>query len=107
MTDEQYRSHIKNVDYEELDIGEDEKALLTRKTLEQSGQKQDITMFVSARKAYFFECTLMGNYERQRGEEIILQIWKIVESEAKKGTSLSFVGSEKAAYSPYEGWPVL
>ena len=86
LTDEQYRSHIKNVNYEELDIGEGEKVLLTRKTLEQSGQRQDITMFISARKAYFFECTLMGNYESSEVKKLILQIWKIVESEAKKGT---------------------
>jgi len=86
LTDEQYRSHIKNVNYEELDIGEGEKVLLTRKTLEQSGQRQDITMFISARKAYFFECTLMGTYESSEVKKLILQIWKIVESEAKKGT---------------------
>jgi hypothetical protein len=86
LTDEEYRGHLKNVNYEELDIGEGEKVLLTRKTLEQSGQRQDITMFISARKAYFFECTLMGAYESSEVKKLILQIWKIVESEAKKGT---------------------
>jgi hypothetical protein len=85
LTDEEYRSHLKNVNYEELDIGGGEKILLTRKTLEQSGQRQDITMFISARKAYFFECTLMGTYESSEVKKLVLQIWKIVESEAKKG----------------------
>jgi hypothetical protein len=85
LTDERYQSHIKNVNYEELDIAKDEKALLTRKTIEQSEQQQDITMFICARKDYFFECTLMGNYESNEVKKLILQIWKIVESEAKKG----------------------
>jgi hypothetical protein len=84
LTDEQYQSHLKNINYEELDMGEGEKVLLTRKTLEQSGQRQDITMFISARKAYFFECTLMGTYESSEVKKLILQIWKIVESETKK-----------------------
>ncbi len=85
LTDEKYRSYIKNVAYESLDIGEGEKALITRKTIEQGGQKQDVTSFVSARKAYFFECTLMGTYENSEVKKLILQIWKIIESEAKKG----------------------
>jgi len=85
LTDDEYRGHLKNVNYEELDIGEGEKVLLTRKTLEQSGQRRDITMFISARKAYFFECTLMGAYESSEVKKLILQIWKIVESEVKKG----------------------
>jgi len=85
LTDDEYRGHLKNVNYEELDIGEGEKVLLTRKTLEQSGQRRDITMFISVRKAYFFECTLMGAYESSEVKKLILQIWKIVESEVKKG----------------------
>jgi hypothetical protein len=84
LTDEQYQRHIKNVEYEELDIGDGERVLLSRKTLEESGQK-DITMFISARKTYFFECTLMGSYNDSELKKLILQIWKIVESEAKKG----------------------
>jgi hypothetical protein len=84
LTDDKYRSYIKNVKYEPLDIGKGEKALLTRKTIEQGGQKQDITTFISARNAYFFECTLMGNYENNEAKKLIIQIWKIVESEARK-----------------------
>ncbi|OGP55423.1 MAG: hypothetical protein A2Y65_12480 [Deltaproteobacteria bacterium RBG_13_52_11] len=86
LTDEKYKSHIKNVAYEELEIAKDEKALLTRKTIEQAGQKQDVTTFVSARKDLFFECTLMGNYNDSDVKKLVLQIWKIVESEAKKGS---------------------
>lgn len=86
LTVENYKGNVKNVEYEALDLEKGEKALVTRKTLEQGGQKQDVTSFVSARKAYFFECTLMGNYESSEVKKLILQIWKIVESEVKKGT---------------------
>jgi hypothetical protein len=85
LTDEKYRSYIKDVTYEQLDIGAGEKALLTRKTIEQGGRKQDVTTFISVRKDYFFECTLMGTYESSEVKKLILQIWKIVESEDKKG----------------------
>jgi hypothetical protein len=85
LTDEKYKSHIKNIDYEELEIAKDEKALLTRKTIEQGNQKQDVTTFISERKDYFFECTLMGSYNDSDVQKLVLQIWKIVESEAKKG----------------------
>jgi hypothetical protein len=85
LTDGKYRSYIKDVTYEPVDIGAGEKALLTRKTLEQGGRKQDVTTFISARDAYFFECTLLGNYESSEVKKLILQIWKIIESEAKKG----------------------
>jgi len=84
LKDEEYKKYIKEVDYKDIEIASGEKALVTRKTLEQGGQKQDVTSFVSARKAYFFECTLMGNYESSEVKKLILQIWKIVESEAKK-----------------------
>jgi hypothetical protein len=86
LKDEEYKKYIKEVDYKDIEIASGEKALVTRKTIEQGGQKQDVTSFVSARKAYFFECTLMGAYERSEVKKLILQIWKIVESEAKKGT---------------------
>ena len=86
LKDEEYKKYIKEVDYKDIEIASGEKALVTRKTLEQGGQKKDVTSFVSARKAYFFECTLMGNYESSEVKKLILQIWKIVESEAKKGT---------------------
>jgi hypothetical protein len=85
MTDEQYQSHIKNVAYEELAIAKGEKALLSRKTIEQSGQKQDVTTFVSARETYFFECTLMGSYGQNEVKKLVLQIWKIVEAGIKQG----------------------
>jgi hypothetical protein len=85
LTDAKYQSYIKDVKYEPLDIGEEEKALLTRKTIEQGGQKQDVTTFISARKAYFFECTLMGTYDDNAVKKLILQIWKIVEADTKKG----------------------
>jgi hypothetical protein len=85
LKDEEYKKYIKQVDYKDIEIAEGEKALVTRKTIEQGGQKQDVTSFVSARKAYFFECTLMGTYESSEVKKLILQIWKIVESEAKKG----------------------
>jgi len=84
LKDEEYKKYIKEVDYKDIEIASGEKALVTRKTLEQGGQKKDVTSFVSARKAYFFECTLMGNYESSEVKKLILQIWKIVESEAKK-----------------------
>lgn len=85
LKDEEYKQFIKEVDYKDIDIGEGEKALVTRKTIEQGGQKKDVTSFVSSRKAYFFECTLMGNYESSEVKKLILQIWKIVESETKRG----------------------
>jgi hypothetical protein len=85
LKDEEYKKYVKEVDYKDIDIAEGEKALVTRKTIDQGGQKLDVTTFVSARKTYFFECTLMGNYNDGEVRKLILQIWKIVESEAKKG----------------------
>jgi hypothetical protein len=84
LKDEEYKKYVREVDYKDIDVGEGEKALVTRKTIEQNGQKQDVTSFVSARKVYFFECTLMGTYENSDVKKLILQIWKIVESEVKK-----------------------
>jgi len=86
LKDKEYEQYIKEVVYKEIDITKDEKALLTRKTLEQTGQKQDVTTFVSARRNYFFECTLIGSYEDNEVKELVLRIWKIIESEGKKGT---------------------
>jgi hypothetical protein len=86
LTDEAYPSLIKNVLYKEVDIAKDEKALLTRKTLEQGEQKPKITTsFISSRKHYLFECNLIGDYTETEVQKLILQIWKIIESEGKKG----------------------
>jgi hypothetical protein len=86
LKDEKYQQYIKEVVYEGLDIAKDEKALLTRKTLKQGEQQQDVTTFVSARKTYLFECTLIGRYKDSEVKKLILQIWKIIESEEQKGT---------------------
>jgi hypothetical protein len=86
LTDEEYKKFIKKVVYEEIDITKDEKALLTRKTIQQGGQKQDVTTFVSARGEYLFECTLIGEFTDREVQKLTLQIWKIIESEEKKGT---------------------
>jgi hypothetical protein len=85
LKDEKYQQYIKEVVYEELDITKDEKALLTRKTLKQGEQQQEVTTFVSAKKTYLFECTLLGGYEESKVRKLILQIWKIIESEEQKG----------------------
>jgi hypothetical protein len=84
-TDKEYQQYIKKVVYEEIDITKDEKALLTRKTIQQGKQKQDVTTFVSARGTYFFECTLIDEYTDREVKKLILEIWKIIESEEKKG----------------------
>jgi heme-degrading monooxygenase HmoA len=86
LTDEAYPSLIKNVLYKEVDIAEDEKALLTRKTLEQGEEKPKITTsFISSRKHYLFECNLIGDYTETEVQKLILQIWRIIESEEQKG----------------------
>jgi hypothetical protein len=85
LKDEEYKKYIKEVDYKDINIAEGEKALVTRKTIEQGNQKLDVTTFISARKDCFFECTLTGSYNDSEVKKLILQIWKIVESEAKKG----------------------
>lgn len=85
LTDKAYQQYIKKVVYEEIDITKDERALLTRKTIQQGEQKQDVTTFVSARGNYLFECTLIGDYTDSKVKKLILQIWKIIESEEKKG----------------------
>lgn len=85
LKDKEYQQFLKKVVYEEIDITKDEKALLTRKTIQQGKQKQDVTIFVSARGKYLFECTLIGGYTDSEVKKIILQIWKIIESEEKKG----------------------
>ena len=82
--DKAYQEYIKRVVYEEIDVADDEKALLTRKTLAQAGQKQNVTTFVSARKNTFFECTLIGDYSDREVKKLILQIWKHIESEVKE-----------------------
>lgn len=85
LKDKEYQQYIKQVVYKEIDITKDEKALLTRKTIKQGKQKQDVTIFVSAREKYLFECTLIGGYTDDEVKKLILQIWKMIESEKKKG----------------------
>ena len=85
LTDKAYQQYVKKVVYEEIDITKDERALLTRKTIQQGEQKQDVTTFVSVRGNYVFECTLIGDYTDSKVKKLILQIWKIIESEEKKG----------------------
>jgi hypothetical protein len=84
LMDKKYQQSFKNVAYEEIDITKDEKALLTKKTIQQDEQQQDFTAFVSVRGSYLFECTLIGGYSDRKVKKIILQIWKIIESEKKK-----------------------
>jgi len=86
LKDKEYQQFLKKVVYEEIDITKDEKALLTRKTIQQGERKQDVTIFVSARQKYLFECTLIGGYTDREVKTLILQIWDIIESEEKKGT---------------------
>lgn len=85
LKDKEYKQSIKDVIYKDIEIEGGEKAQLTRKTIAQGGQKRDVTTFASAKKTYFFDCTLIGNYEDSEVKKLILQIWKIVESEVKKG----------------------
>ena len=85
LKDKAYEQYITKVAYKEIDITKDEKALLTRKTLKQREQTQDVTIFVSARGKYLFECTLIGGYTDSEVKKLILEIWKIIESEEKKG----------------------
>jgi hypothetical protein len=85
LTDKTYQQYIKKVVYEEIYIRKDERALLTRKTIQQGKQKQDVTTFVSAKGKYLFECTLIGEYSDSTVKKLILQIWKIIESEKKRG----------------------
>jgi len=86
LKDKEYEQFLKKVVYKAIDITKDEKALLTRKTIQQGEQKQDVTTFISAREQYLFECTLIGAYTDREVKTLILQIWKIIESEEKKGT---------------------
>jgi len=81
LKDKEYQQYLKEVIYGEIDITKDEQALLTRKTIEQVGQRHDATTFVSARGNYLFECTLIGSYKDKDVKKFILQIWKIIESE--------------------------
>ena len=83
LKDEKYQQYLKEVVYEAIDIAKDEQALLTRKQIEQAGQRHDATTFVSTRGNYLFECTLIGDYKDKKVKKFILQIWKIIESEKK------------------------
>ena len=85
LTDEKDPNLILDVQYQEIDLIKEEKALLTRKTLGQDEQKYPTISFLSSRKNYVFECNLIGNYNDQEVKKLILQIWKIIESEEKKG----------------------
>jgi len=84
LKDKQFKQYIKKVIYQEIDIAKDEKALLNRKTLQQDEQTQDVTIFVSARRKYLFECTVIGNYQDSEIKKLILNIWKIVGSSEKE-----------------------
>ena len=86
LTDEKDPSLIIDVQYQEIDLLKDEKALLTRKTLGQDEKKYPTTSFLSSRKNYVFECNFIGNYNDQEIKKLILQIWKIIKSEDKGGT---------------------
>jgi hypothetical protein len=81
LKDKKYQQYLKEVVYVEIDVTKDERALLTRKTIEQAEQRHDATIFVSARGNYLFECTLIGTYRDKKVKKLILQIWKIIESE--------------------------
>lgn len=85
LKDKEYEQFLKRVVYEEIEITKDEKAFLTRKTIQQGEQKQDVTTFISARGKYFVECTLIGGYTDREVKKLILEIWKIIESEEQKG----------------------
>jgi hypothetical protein len=86
LKDEAYKKNITKVVYKEIDITKDEKALLTRKKIQQGEQKKNVTTFVAARGNYLFECTLIGGYSDSKVKKLILQIWEIIESEEKKET---------------------
>jgi hypothetical protein len=86
LTDAKYKQNITAADYVELAIAADEKALVTRKTISQAGQKKAVTIFISARKDYFFECTLHGIYNDNEVKKLIVQVWKIIEPFTKKGS---------------------
>ena len=87
LTDEKDPSLITKVLYKEIDIAKGEKALLTRKTLGQARQQQyPTTSLLSSKKNYLYECNLIGNYNDKELKKLILQIWKIIESEEKEGT---------------------
>ena len=79
LTDAAYKQYISGIDYKELDIAADTKALVTRKTISQTGQRQPVTTFVSARKDYFFECTLLGMLPDDEVKKLIVRLWKIIE----------------------------
>ncbi|OGP92286.1 MAG: hypothetical protein A2Z19_02840 [Deltaproteobacteria bacterium RBG_16_54_18] len=79
LTDAAYKQYITGIEYKELDIAADTKALVTRKTISQTGQRQPVTTFVSARKDYFFECTLLGMLPDDEVKKLIVRLWKIIE----------------------------
>jgi hypothetical protein len=87
LKDKEYKQYITAVDYEELDIAADEKAQVTRKMIAPVGQqKQALTTFISARKDYFFECTLLGSIPGNEVKKLIVQLWKIIEPFTRKGS---------------------
>jgi hypothetical protein len=79
LTDAAYKQNITGIDYKELDTGGDTKALVTRKTISQAGERQPVTTFISARRDYFFECTLMGMLPDDEVKKLIGRFWKIIE----------------------------
>jgi hypothetical protein len=84
LTDAAYKQNISSIDYKELDIAANTKALVSRKTISQAGQRQPVTTFISARKDYFFECTLMGMLPDDEVKKLIVRLWKIIEPSIKK-----------------------
>jgi hypothetical protein len=84
LTDAAYKQNITGIDYKELEIAVDTKVLVTRKTISQAGQRQPVTTFISARKDYFFECTLLGMLPDDEVKKLIVKLWKIIEPFIKK-----------------------
>jgi hypothetical protein len=84
LTDAAYKQNITGIDYKELDTGGGTKALVTRKTISQAGERQPVTTFISARRDYFFECTLMGMLPDDEVKKLIGRFWKIIEPFIKK-----------------------
>ena len=79
LTDAAFKQNITGIDYKELDITGETKALVSRKTISQAGARQPVTTFISARKDYFFECTLLGMLPDDEVKKLITRLWKIIE----------------------------
>lgn len=83
--DEEYRKHIRGVEYRDIEVAKGERGFWIKKRIEQEGETREVTTLLATRGVWSIECTLMGGYEEREIKSLLQQIWKAIEGETKRG----------------------